>query len=106
MVARASSVAPADEYFGPFKESILEIRNRLIAFERDSSWDLARRVRAIDNVELAIDDWYHKYPRDPWIAEFSARLVRVYGRARAGRDRYYGRARTIARATARSRRRR
>ncbi|MDE2481486.1 MAG: hypothetical protein KGN02_04805 [bacterium] len=101
----ASSVAPADEYFGPFKESILGIRNRLLAFERDTAWDLKRHLRALDNEELAIEDWYRKYPRDPWIRDFSARLVRVYDRAREGRDRYCGRMRLIARATGRTRRR-
>lgn len=89
--------APADEYFGPFKESVLEIRNRLQSFERDTNWDLARHVRAIDNVELAIEDWYHKYPRDPWLRGFSARLVRVYDRARAARSWRCRRVATIAR---------
>jgi|HubBroStandDraft_1064217.scaffolds.fasta_scaffold307513_1 hypothetical protein len=77
----ASGPAPADEYFGPFKESVLEIRNRLMAFERDADWDLQRHVRGIDNLELAIEDWYRKYPRDPWIRGFSSRLIRVYDRA-------------------------
>jgi hypothetical protein len=77
--------APADEYFGPFKESILEIRNRLVSFERDTNWDLARHVRAIDDVEVSIEDWYRKYPRDPWIRGFTIRLERVYRRAHAAR---------------------
>jgi hypothetical protein len=76
--------APADEYFGPYKESILEIRNRLMSFERDTDWDLRRHIRGIDNVELAIEDWSAKYPRDPWIPGFSHRLARVYVRAHAG----------------------
>ena len=63
--ASAAAVAPADEYFGPFKVSILEIRNRLASFERDTSPHLHANVVAIDNVEL----------------DFSARLVRVYVRA-------------------------
>jgi hypothetical protein len=96
--AWASGPAPADEYFGPFKESILEIRNRLMAFERDANWHLARSVRAIDNLEVTIEDWYRRYPRDPWIPGFASRLVRVYGRAHAWRDHYYNRARRIARA--------
>jgi hypothetical protein len=81
----ASDLAPADEYFGPFRVSILEIRNRLIGFERDTSADLARHLRAIDNVELAIEDWHHRYPRDPWIHGFSVRLAHVYQRAHAWR---------------------
>jgi hypothetical protein len=96
VLALASGPAPADEYFGPFKESVLEIRNRLVAFERDTGWDLARHVRAIDNLEVTIEDWYRRYPRDPWIPGFASRLVRVYGRAHAVHDRRYDRARRIA----------
>jgi hypothetical protein len=96
--ALASGPAPADEYFGPFKESVLEIRNRLLAFERDANSNLARNVRAIDNLEVTIEDWYRRYPRDPWIPGFASRLVRVYGRAHAWRDRYCDHVRRIARA--------
>jgi hypothetical protein len=79
--ALASGPAPADEYFGPFKESVLEIRNRLMAFERDADWHLRREIRGIDNLEVAIEDWYRKYPRDPWIPGFAKRLQHVYARA-------------------------
>jgi hypothetical protein len=93
---RASGLAPADEYFGPFKESILEIRNRLMSFERDSNSDLAHRVRAVDNLELAIEDWYRHYPRDPWIPGFAVRLAHVYERANAPHNRRFGSVRRIA----------
>jgi hypothetical protein len=97
----ASGPAPADEYFGPFKESILEIRNRLMSFERDADWDLQRHLRGIDNLELAIEDWYRKYPRDPWIPGFSSRLVRVYLRAHESHSRLCLRATGIARSVGR-----
>jgi DNA-binding SARP family transcriptional activator len=84
--ALASGPAPADEYFGPFKESVLEIRNRLMAFERDANWHLRREIRGIDNLEMTIEDWYRKYPRDPWIPGFAKRLTRVYARAHDQRD--------------------
>lgn len=86
VLAISSGPAPADEYFGPFKESVLEIRNRLVAFERDNAWDLRRHLGAIDNVELAIEDWHRKYPRDPWLHEFAVRLERAYGKAHAERS--------------------
>jgi len=89
--------APADEYFGPFKESVLEIRNRLTAFERDTNRILARSVHGIDTLELTIEDWYRKYPADPWIRGFSRRLCRIYMRAHYGRDVHYTRARLMAR---------
>jgi hypothetical protein len=96
----ASGPAPADEYFGPFKESILEIRNRLMSFERDADWDLRRHVRGIDNLEIAIEDWYRKYPRDPWLPGFTNRLIRVYARAHTS-DRQCARAHGIARSVGR-----
>jgi hypothetical protein len=96
--ALASGPAPADEYFGPFKESVLEIRNRLMAFERDADWHLNRNIRGIDNLEVTIEDWYRKYPRDPWIPSFAKRLTRVYARAHDQRDRRCARAGRMARA--------
>ena len=64
----------ADEYFGPFHQSILEIRNRLMRLESESSGELTRNVRGIDNIEGAIADWYRRYPHDPWIPDFTNRL--------------------------------
>jgi len=76
----ASELAPADEYFGPFHQSILEIRNRLTKFESESSSELAGSTRGIDNIEVAIADWYHRYPRDPWIPGFLHRTMDLYAR--------------------------
>jgi hypothetical protein len=73
------SIAPADEYFGHMKMSILEIGNRL--------HDLARRtagpqpagiVHDATLAEDAIRDWERKYPADPWLAKDVASLVRIY----------------------------
>ncbi len=77
--------APADEYFGPFKESILGIRNRLVDFERkaDSELLVTGTITGIDNVERAIEDWDRHYPRDPWLAGFMDRTLHLYGRAHA-----------------------
>jgi hypothetical protein len=96
--ARAGGVAPADEYFGPFHESILEVRNRIMRFEREGSSQLARDVRGIDTLEVTIEDWYRHYPRDPWIPDFNSRLIRLYARANASHVGGCLRARRIARA--------
>jgi hypothetical protein len=88
-VAFASGIAPADEYFGRHKMSILEIRNRLSAVDsrRDSELRGDRGVvRRLDDLEDAMVDWQHKYPRDPWLPSFLARLLRDYHRASAGAD--------------------
>jgi hypothetical protein len=88
--------APADEYFGPFKESILEIKNRLGGFERDSDLVLRRSLRGIDTLEVTIEDWYRKYPGDPWIHGFAGRLMRVYARAHDNRGVRYAHTRRMA----------
>jgi hypothetical protein len=78
-----TNAAPADEYFGPTKQSVLEIRNRLDDYDKQD-------VRAmldpsvsmyLNHLQLAIRDWQSKYPRDPWLPSILAHLVREYWRA-------------------------
>jgi hypothetical protein len=85
-IARADvnhNAAPADEYFGPYKQSILEIRNRLNEYDRrDSEAMLSPDVPSyLDHLQLAILDWKQKYPRDPWLPGMFAHLIREYWRA-------------------------
>jgi len=77
------NAAPADEYFGPYQQSILEIRNRLDYYDRgDASAMLDPSVpTSLDHLQLAIRDWQAKYPHDPWLAQMLAHLVREYWRA-------------------------
>lgn len=74
-------VAPADEYFGRLKMSILGIRNQL--------HDLSLRLQYTPNksedvlgsaamVEDAMHDWEHKYPADPWLAKSVYDLATLY----------------------------
>ncbi len=83
--ASLSRMAPADEYFGRYKESILEIRNRLDRFDLRSDDDMLQRgtTHALDDLQNAIRDWQHKYPRDPWVPASLRRLLRDYQRAGA-----------------------
>ncbi|HEY8314241.1 MAG TPA: hypothetical protein VIG51_08680 [Candidatus Baltobacteraceae bacterium] len=88
MVAEAryrhvSALAPADEYFGRMKMSVLEIANRL----RDSSLRAEQPSSTASSImhdtqmtENAIADWERKYPRDPWLAKDVARLVHIYAK--------------------------
>jgi hypothetical protein len=80
-----SDMAPADEYFGRFKMSILEIRNRLDAMDRRLDEDMLRpgTIQELDNLRDAILDWKHKYPHDPWLPRSLERLAREYHRAGA-----------------------
>ena len=80
---QAPRLAPADEYFGPFHESILGLRNRLNDFDRRSDRDMLRpgTIGAIDNVERGMLDWQHKYPEDTWLPSMLSRLIHEYHRA-------------------------
>jgi hypothetical protein len=75
--------APADEYFGPHKQSILEIRNRLDRFDQQSDRELIREnaVVELDDIAASISDWHAQYPNDPWLPRAYARLLRTYQRA-------------------------
>jgi len=68
-----------------------------MTFERDADWHLRREIRGIDNLEVTIEDWYRKYPHDPWIPGFAKRLTRVYARAHDARAARCARAGRIAR---------
>jgi hypothetical protein len=83
------SEAPADEYFGPHKQSILEIRNRLNRYDAfgDRSALERRLVGELDSLRASIADWQHKYPRDPWLPHSLRHLLHEYRRAGAGRSR-------------------
>lgn len=79
-----SVMAPADEYFGRQKESILEIRNRLDALERMTDDEVTGRGSELDDLRDAVLDWQHKYPRDPWLPRTMQRLHDQYRRAGGG----------------------
>lgn len=78
-------VAPADEYFGRLKMSILGIRNQL----HDLVLRLQYAPQKTDDVlgsaamvEDAMRDWEHKYPADPWLAKSVYELTDLYSRVR------------------------
>ena len=76
-------LAPADEYFGRLKMSILGIRNRINELESESADPALNNASIswkISMVEDAIADWRNKYPADPWIPRFRTRLNVVYAR--------------------------
>lgn len=74
-------VAPADEYFGRLKMSILGIRNQLhdlslrLQFAPDKGEDV---LGSAVMVEDAMRDWEHKYPADPWLAKSVYDLTSLY----------------------------
>ncbi len=63
-------VAPADEYFGKLKMSILGIRNTIKDQGLKVDVDPEKApgtLNAIALTEDAIHDWQHKYPCDSWL---------------------------------------
>lgn len=76
-------VAPADEYFGRLKMSILGIRNQLhdldmkLQFTPEKSEDV---IGAASMVEDALHDWERKYPMDPWLPKDVFQLTVMYAR--------------------------
>ena len=81
MAVDTSDLAPADQYFGHLKMSILGIRNSL----KDLSASLDVHPENADHifdkavlVEDALRDWQSKYPRDPWIPRYTFSLAQLY----------------------------
>ena len=80
---RAVRVAPADEYFGRLKMSILGIRNQLhdlglrLQYAPEKSEDV---LGSAAMVEDAMRDWERKYPADPWLAKSVYELTELYAR--------------------------
>ena len=82
--AAHSKVAPADEYFGKLKMSILGIRNTIKDVGANIEIDPARwesLVNKADFTEDALHDWQHKYPADTWLPKMVFALERMYAKA-------------------------
>lgn len=78
-----SRMAPADEYFGRLKMSILGIRNQLRDLNQRLSFspgDGAAILGSASFVEDSIRDWERKYPADPWLAKSVYQLTHLYSR--------------------------
>lgn len=76
-------VAPADEYFGHLKMSILGIRNTLKDLAMKADYNPANPEQIFGSAgfaEEALHEWEHKYPGDPWLAKTVAGLVHMYSR--------------------------
>jgi hypothetical protein len=81
-----SALAPADEYFGHYKISVLGIANMIrdVGRRLEDGRDAGSMIDGpLSLVADAIRDWEHAYPRDPWIAKDLLALEVVYLRAQA-----------------------
>jgi hypothetical protein len=82
-VTKVIKVAPADEYFGRLKMSILGIRNQLhdLALREQYAPDKSADILGPAGfVEDALQDWEHKYPSDPWLPRNVFLLERLYSK--------------------------
>ena len=80
-VTRVVRVAPADEYFGRLKMSILGIRNELRDLSLREQYAPEKTADVLGPagfVEDALHDWEHKYPTDPWLPRNVFLLERLY----------------------------
>lgn len=75
-----SMLAPADEYFGPLKMSLLGIDNAMFNIVRRGTFVAmpSGTEHALDQVASAIRDWERHYPRDPGIGRAILRLHKTY----------------------------
>ena len=85
------SLAPADEYFGPFKLSIIGITNTIRDTGRryDVNHDIGDQTfRSTQMIERAIRDWETKYPHDDQLPRAVYFLQRLYEKVltQASRD--------------------
>ena len=79
----ASKVAPADEYFGKLKLSILGISNTIKDQGNKIDADPTQQSSVMNSAGLAEDaihDWEKKYPLDSWIPRTVFSLERLYAK--------------------------
>jgi len=79
--ATTAAVAPADEYFGRLKMSILGIRNRIHDIQQrlaQAAFDRGAVAGQLALVEDAMRDWEARYPADPWSPRFQAQLGDIH----------------------------
>lgn len=80
-LAALRMLAPADEYFGQLKMSILGIKNTIkdVGLRYDVNHDIAKQtVSSLALTEGAIRDWEHKYPHDREVPRAMYFLQRLY----------------------------
>jgi hypothetical protein len=75
--ASIRDLAPADEYFGRMKMSVLGIRNALDGLERRAAIGDRSVASMLALVDDAISDWRSKYPRDTWLRRFADERHRI-----------------------------
>jgi hypothetical protein len=79
--AAVQMLAPADEYFGPLKQSVIGMRNeiKVLGWNYDVNHDIAAQTLASASLtERAVRAWATKYPHDGQVARTLFLLQRLY----------------------------
>jgi hypothetical protein len=86
-------LAPADEYFGPLKMSVLGIQNVLrdeaVKLASSNPPEPAAAFAHANLVERSVLDWEAKYPADHWLPRTIFGLERLYARIPSGESRHH-----------------
>ncbi len=91
----ATTDAPADEYFGPFKYSAISVRSKITALGRSyrERWsDDASILHDAGLVESSFRVWAQKYPKDRWLAPTAYHLAQLYQELQTADARAHARA--------------
>lgn len=79
--ASVAHCAPADEYFGPLRLSVMGVRNMLSEttsrIDR-GEFDSESTLKHLALVEASLRDWEARYPADSWIPHMVFVLHRAY----------------------------
>jgi hypothetical protein len=81
--AAVSEVAPADEYFGPQKISVLGVRTMLDRAQTRLDFGVGdddATHRSLFLAEVTIRAWQAKYPNDYWLPRMYGKLQTLYTR--------------------------
>jgi recombinational DNA repair protein (RecF pathway) len=79
--AAVQALAPADEYFGPLKQSVIGMRNeiKVLGWNYDVNHDIGTQTVATALLtERAVRAWATKYPHDGQVAKTLFLLQRLY----------------------------
>lgn len=76
-----SHCAPADEYFGPLRLSVIGVRNNIAETEsriERGEFDSASTLKHLSLVEASLREWEARYPGDSWLPRLMLDLHRAY----------------------------
>ena len=86
-------LAPADEYFGPLKLSVLGIANSLrdesARVDAETAGNPDSAFQHVTLVEASVRDWETKYPGDTWLPRTLLTLERLYAKIESDRSRQH-----------------